>query len=105
MQKCQGNEPPPVPVFQCSRGRFYVFQGTVLVFQGTVLWHIKYTYDAWGNHKVLNPDGTENANVLFVGNINPIRYRGYYYDVDVYRNCVPEKIKEITAHIRGANSK
>ena len=28
-----------------------------------------------------------------------------YYSVDVSRNCVPEKIKEITADIRGANSK
>ena len=28
-----------------------------------------------------------------------------YYSADVYRNCVPEKIKEITADIRGANSK
>ena len=39
-----------------------------------------YTYDAWGNHKVYNPDGTENTNTAFIGNINPIRYRGYYYD-------------------------
>ena len=28
-----------------------------------------------------------------------------YYSADVSRNCVPEKIKEITADIRGANSK
>ena len=34
-------------------------------------------------------------------------FEGYaeYYSADVYRNCVPEKIKEITADIRGANSK
>ncbi len=42
----------------------------------------KYVYDAWGNHKVCNPDGTENFNELFIGNINPIRYRGYYYDIE-----------------------
>ena len=42
----------------------------------------KYVYDAWGNHKVLNPDGTENTNSTFIGNINPLRYRGYYYDVE-----------------------
>ncbi len=41
-----------------------------------------YVYDAWGNHKVLNPDGTENTNPSFIGNINPIRYRSYYYDVE-----------------------
>ena len=43
---------------------------------------VKYTYDAWGNHKVLNPNGTENISTSFIGNINPIRYRGYYYDAE-----------------------
>ena len=43
---------------------------------------VKYTYDAWGNHKVLNPDGTENTSAVFIGNINPIRYRSYYYDTE-----------------------
>ena len=43
---------------------------------------VKYTYDAWGNHKVLNPDNTENTDSTFIGNINPIRYRSYYYDVE-----------------------
>ena len=43
----------------------------------------RYVYDAWGNHKVLNPDGTENTSAGFIGNINPIRYRGYYYDKDL----------------------
>ena len=34
-------------------------------------------------------------------------HEGYaeYYSADVSRNCVPEKIKEITADIRGVNSK
>ena len=43
----------------------------------------KYVYDAWGNHKVLNPNGTENTSLDFIGNINPIRYRSYYYDTDL----------------------
>jgi RHS repeat-associated protein len=34
----------------------------------------RYTYDAWGNHVVNNL--TEDN----IGNINPFRYRGYYYD-------------------------
>lgn len=42
-----------------------------------------YQYDAWGNHKVLNPNGTENTFSTFIGNINPIRYRSYYYDTDL----------------------
>ena len=43
----------------------------------------KYLYDAYGNQKVLNPDDTENNNPSFIGNINPIRYRSYYYDSDL----------------------
>ncbi len=43
----------------------------------------KYVYDAWGNHKVLNPDGTENASTTFIGNINPYRYRSYYFDTEI----------------------
>ena len=42
----------------------------------------KYVYDAHGACKVLNANGTENTNADFIGNINPIRYRGYYYDVE-----------------------
>jgi RHS repeat-associated protein len=34
----------------------------------------RYTYDAWGNHVVNNL--TEDN----IGDINPFRYRGYYYD-------------------------
>ena len=38
---------------------------------------VSYAYDAWGN--VLSVTGTE-ANGI--GQKNPIRYRGYYYDVE-----------------------
>ena len=69
----------------------------ILDMAGTTM--VKYTYDAWGNHTITDNSG------FGLGNINPIRYRGYYYDTDVSRNCVPEKIKEIAADIRGANSK
>lgn len=41
-----------------------------------------YVYDAWGNHKVYNSSGVENTSSTWIGNINPIRYRGYYYDVE-----------------------
>ena len=34
-----------------------------------------YEYDAWGN--ILNADSLTN-----LGNINPLRYRGYYYDAE-----------------------
>ena len=64
---------------------------------GTIV--ASYTYDAWGNHTVTNHTADN------IGILNPFRYRGYYFDSDVSRNCVPEKIKEITADIRGVNSK
>ena len=43
---------------------------------------VKYVYDARGNHSVLNPDGTKNTSSTFIGNLNPFRYRGYYYDTE-----------------------
>lgn len=41
-----------------------------------------YVYDAFGNHKVYDADWNENTSPSFIGNINPIRYRSYYYDVE-----------------------
>lgn len=35
--------------------------------------YAKYKYDAWGNHTIENIVGN-------IGDINPLRYRGYYYD-------------------------
>lgn len=53
----------------------------------------KYTYDAWGNHKIHYLDGTNfvaiNSNVCYnssdpvnkqIATLNPFRYRGYYFD-------------------------
>ena len=41
----------------------------------------KYEYDAWGKVlKVTNASGTVQTSSTFIGNVNPIRYRGYYYD-------------------------
>ncbi len=42
----------------------------------------KYSYDAWGNCKVLDSSGKEITDPENIGNINPFRYRGYYYDVE-----------------------
>ena len=41
---------------------------------------VKYKYDAWGNCKVLNANGTEIADDTHIGILNPFRYRSYYYD-------------------------
>ncbi len=42
----------------------------------------RYVYDAWGNHKIYDVNGNEVTKSMsdHIGNINPIRYRGYYYD-------------------------
>ena len=42
----------------------------------------KYSYDPWGKVTVQNPNGTANTSSTFVGNINPLRYKGYYYDTE-----------------------
>ena len=40
----------------------------------------EYRYDAWGNCTVLKANGTVDTDPTSIGNMNPIRYRGYYYD-------------------------
>lgn len=40
-----------------------------------------YVYDGWGNHKVYDENGIELLPAsLNIGNINPFRYRSYYWD-------------------------
>ena len=36
---------------------------------------VRYTYDAWGKYSIVYDNTIDN-----IGNINPFRYRGYYYD-------------------------
>ena len=38
----------------------------------------KYTYDAWGKCQTT----VVNSNAVEIANLNPFRYRGYYYDVE-----------------------
>ena len=39
-----------------------------------------YVYDAWGNVTVYGSNGNINTSDTFIGNINPFRFRSYYYD-------------------------
>ena len=39
---------------------------------------VKYTYDAWGDHGIEVLDSTCET----LANLNPFRYRGYYYDTE-----------------------
>ncbi len=44
-----------------------------------------YTYDAWGNvRSITDQNGNDvSSNATHQGNLNPIRYRGYYYDAEL----------------------
>ena len=42
----------------------------------------KYVYDAWGNCKVVDLNNKEIDDLTNMGHLNPIRYRGYYYDTE-----------------------
>ena len=59
------------------RGCFYEFRA-ILDTNGAVV--VKYVYDAWGNHLVLDANGQPITDANHIGNLNPFRYRGYYYD-------------------------
>ncbi len=43
---------------------------------------VQYVYDAWGNHAVLDANGNDLTSSSHIGNRNPFRYRGYFYDVE-----------------------
>ena len=43
---------------------------------------VEYVYDAWGNHAVLDANGNDLTSSSHIGNRNPFRYRGYFYDVE-----------------------
>ncbi len=43
---------------------------------------VKYVYDAWGNHAVIDANGQDIVNMQHIGNLNPFRYRSYYYDTE-----------------------
>lgn len=49
---------------------------------GTLTLVAQYLYDAWGNHDVLDADDEIDDNVNSIGNVNPFRYRSYYYDAE-----------------------
>lgn len=43
---------------------------------------VQYRYDAWGNHVVVDGNGNTITATNNIGNLNPFRYRGYYYDTE-----------------------
>ena len=68
-------------------GQQYVYrknlQGDIIAIldsNGTVV--VQYVYDAWGESLVLDAEGNEITAASHVGQLNPFRYRGYFYDVE-----------------------
>ena len=51
----------------------------VAVYDGEGTKLISYTYDAWGNFTTTYHNGCTESSAA---NLNPFRYRGYYYDAD-----------------------
>ncbi len=58
-----------------------IFGDIIAIYTANGQLQCKYVYNAWGEHKIYNADGTIlSADSNNIGNLNPIRYRGYYYD-------------------------
>lgn len=62
------------------KGKKYIYQknlqGDIInIYDNTNTLVASYKYDAWGNHTI-------TTDVNSIGTINPLRYRGYYYDVE-----------------------
>jgi len=69
------------PIGMNYEGKDYYFQKNILgdieaIYQGSTK-VVQYVYDAWGN--VLSVTGTLASTI---GQENPFRYRGYYYDTE-----------------------
>lgn len=67
-------------------GTEYYFKKNILgdvqeIYDKNGIMQCRYEYDAWGNHKIYDLSNNEVLpEDLNIGNTNPIRYRGYYYD-------------------------
>ena len=70
-----------------SYGTYYYIlnqQGDVMALMDTAgELAVKYTYDPWGKVlTVTNGSGTAITSATHIANVNPIRYRSYYYDTE-----------------------
>lgn len=53
------------------------------IYNGDGILRAQYKYDAWGNVlSVTDENGNAITSATHVGNLNPFRYRGYYYDTE-----------------------
>ena len=82
---------PHLVRYSTNSGSSYVTYYYILNQQGDVMalmdtageLAVKYTYDPWGRVlTVTNGSGTAITSATHIANVNPIRYRSYYYDTD-----------------------
>ena len=82
---------PHLVRYSTNSGSSYVTYYYILNQQGDVMalmdtageLAVKYTYDPWGKVlTVTNGSGTAITSATHIANVNPIRYRSYYYDAD-----------------------
>ena len=83
------NNQPYALFYKNSSGtvsRYYYLlnlQGDVVaLMNGSYSLVAEYRYDPWGAVKVYDANGTEITDTDRIGVMNPLRYRGYYYDTD-----------------------
>ncbi|MCL2522511.1 MAG: hypothetical protein FWE36_06595, partial [Erysipelotrichales bacterium] len=67
-----------------SRQFYYLRDNTLNIIgllnsQGQLVCSYRYE-DAWGKHVTLNANGTIDTNQNSIGNVNPMRFKGYYFD-------------------------
>ncbi|MBS1456048.1 MAG: hypothetical protein HP008_03170 [Clostridia bacterium] len=70
-----------------------IFGDVTAVYNEDGILQCTYVYDAWGNHLIYDADGkVVDGNSDNIGLINPIRYRGYYFDEDTEMTRISTKI-------------
>ena len=53
------------------------------IYNGAGQLRAQYEYDAWGNvQSITDQNGNAITSETHIGNLNPFRYRGYYYDTE-----------------------
>lgn len=74
-------------------------QGDILSIHSANGLFATYNYDAWGNCTVTDNSGTG------IGDINPFRYRGYYYDTETKLTRITTRIQTRPQKTKGLQIK
>ena len=74
-----------ITAFESSGNKYFyqknIFGDIIGIYDNNFNWVARYVYDAWGNCKVVDEDGSELIyDPSSIAHKNPFRYRGYYYD-------------------------